>query len=161
MGFKRFLLFQTMPKSRSFRDSSQRYRPIKYKKNKTTNLDKLTSSMSAHTLKCSSSDDEQQAILDKKSTVVTISPVKRKNSGSFMQSVTSMFKNIRWLSVHSPMPVTVQTAKTNQQPRLVTFRKLSNGRNLFCALKRQNTSQRLLPPESSNLPELIWIFVCW
>ena len=28
--------------------------------------------MSAHTLKCSSSDDEQQAMLDKKSTVVTI-----------------------------------------------------------------------------------------
>jgi len=86
---------KALPKSRSFREPSHKSRPIKYKKNKTTNLDKLTSSMSAHTLKCSSSDDEQQAMLDKKSTVVTISPVKRKNSGSFMQNVTSMFKNIR------------------------------------------------------------------
>lgn len=87
---------KALPKSKSFRDPSHKSRPIKYKKNKTTNLDKLTSSMSAHTLKCSSSSDEdQQAMLDKKSTVVTISPVKRKNSGSFMQNVTSMFKNIR------------------------------------------------------------------
>jgi hypothetical protein len=65
--------------------------------------------MSAHTLKCpSSSDEEHQAMIsaadhtqcdDKKSTVVTInsSSVKqpRKNSGTFMQNVTSMFKNIR------------------------------------------------------------------
>ena len=103
---------------------------------------------------------------DKKSTVVTInsSSVKqhRKDSGTFMQNVTSMFKNIRWLSVRSPLQaVTVQTAKTNhhhqQQPRLATFKKLSNGRNIFCVLKRQNTSQRLLPPDSSILPELIWL----
>ena len=81
-----------------------------------------------------------------------------------MQNVTSMFKNIRWLSVRSPLQAvtTVQTAKTNhhhhlQQPRLATFKKLSNGRNIFCVLKRQNTSQRLLPPDSSILPELIWM----
>jgi len=99
----------SMSKSRSFRDASLKSRPVKYKRNKTTNLDKLTSSMSAHTLKCpSSSDEEHQAMIsaadhtqcdDKKSTVVTInsSSVKqpRKNSGTFMQNVTSMFKNIR------------------------------------------------------------------
>merc|ERR1711902_282075 len=93
---------KALPKSRSFRETCHKSRPIKYKKNKTTNLDKLTSSMSAHTLKCpSSSDEEHQAMIsaadhapcdDKKSTVVTInsSSVKqhRKDSGTFMQNVT-------------------------------------------------------------------------
>merc|ERR1711874_734637 len=44
-------------KSKSFRDSKKGSRPmIKYRKNKTTNLDKLTSSMSAHTIRCGEGD---------------------------------------------------------------------------------------------------------
>ena len=59
-----FIFQPSMSKSRSFRDASLKSRPVKYKKNKTTNLDKLTSSMSAHTLKCpSSSDEEHQAMI--------------------------------------------------------------------------------------------------
>jgi hypothetical protein len=97
----------SMSKSRSFRDASLKSRPVKYKRNKTTNLDKLTSSMSAHTLKCPTEEEHQAMISgadhtqcdDKKSTMVTInsSSIKqqRKNSGTFMQNVTSMFKNIR------------------------------------------------------------------
>jgi len=116
----------SISKSKSFRDNTKngRQRPlVKYRKNKTTNLDKLTSSMSAHTITgCNSSTissgeddcndvsvptvDEQQtnALLDKKSTLlVSMSTSKRKSSNSggagngngFMQNMTSMFKNIR------------------------------------------------------------------
>ena len=51
-----------MSKSRSFRDASLKSRPVKYKRNKTTNLDKLTSSMSAHTLKCPTEEEHQAMI---------------------------------------------------------------------------------------------------
>ena len=84
-----------MSKSRSFRDCGLKSRPIKYKKNKTTNLDKLTASMSTTSLKCSSNDEDQQGVLDKKCTMVTVNQERRKNSGSFMQNMTTMFKNIR------------------------------------------------------------------
>lgn len=81
-------------KSRSFRDSSKSSRQIKYRKNKTTNLDKLTGSLSAYTLKCpSSSEDEITSPEAKKNTVVTING--RKSSTGFMQNVASIFKNIR------------------------------------------------------------------
>lgn len=86
-------------KSRSFRDTSSKSRPGRpYRKNKTTHLDKLTTSMSAHTIRCSSSSDDEDGgqVLDKKPTLVSInSPLKRKSSNGFMQNVTSMFKNIR------------------------------------------------------------------
>jgi len=115
----------SISKSKSFRDNSKngKQRPtVKYRKNKTTNLDKLTSSMSAHTITgCNTSaissgeddndvsaptvDEQTNALLDKKSTLVSMS-TKRKgssNSGAgnggngsgFMQNMTSMFKNIR------------------------------------------------------------------
>lgn len=112
----------SISKSKSFRDNSKNGRqraPVKYRKNKTTNLDKLTSSMSAHTITgCNSSaisseddndasaataDEQTNALLDKKSTLVSMS-TKRKSSSSgassgngsgFMQNMTSMFKNIR------------------------------------------------------------------
>jgi len=96
---------QQVSKSRSFRDTSGKSRPSQraYRKNKTTHLDKLTTSMSAHTIRCSNSSDEDDhhpvQVLDKKPTVVSI---RRKSSAAsssasqgFMQNVTSMFKNIR------------------------------------------------------------------
>lgn len=86
---------KAVSKSRSFRDCGLKSRPIKYKKNKTTNLDKLTASMSTTSLKCSSNDEDQQGVLDKKCTMVTVNQERRKNSGSFMQNMTTMFKNIR------------------------------------------------------------------
>jgi len=91
-------------KSRSFRDTSGKSRPSQraYRKNKTTHLDKLTTSMSAHTIRCSNSSDNEDdnlpvQVLDKKTTVVSI---RRKSSSAsspqgFMQNVSSMFKNIR------------------------------------------------------------------
>ena len=81
----------SISKSKSFRDSKKGSRPmIKYRKNKTTNLDKLTSSMSAHTIRCGEGDsnpltssgddndilDEQTNSLlssEKKSTLVSMS----------------------------------------------------------------------------------------
>merc|ERR1712154_177676 len=111
----------SISKSKSFRDGAgkNKPKPIKYRKNKTTNLDKLTSSMSAHTIRCgeenSSTDDNEtdeqtnSLLQDRKSTLVAMSSTKRKstyglsgsssNTGStssgFMQNMTSMFKNIR------------------------------------------------------------------
>ena len=149
-----------MSKSRSFRDCGQKSRPIKYKKNKTTNLDKLTASMSTTSLKCSSNDEDYQGVLDKKCTMVTVNQEQRKNSGSFMQNMTTMFKNIRWLNVYSPLPVSVQIEEKNQATRLVTDRKLSNGKRLFYTMKKQNILQSLLSPsnESFAFTELIWLF---
>lgn len=93
---------QQVSKSRSFRDTSGKSRPsAKYKKTKTTQLDKLTSSMSAHTIKCSNSDEDDgqtDALLDKKATMVSLAgPQMRRKSSStgFMQNMSSMFKNIR------------------------------------------------------------------
>lgn len=83
----------SISKSKSFRDNSKngKQRPtVKYRKNKTTNLDKLTSSMSAHTIRCGEGDsnpltssgddndilDEQTNSLlssEKKSTLVSMS----------------------------------------------------------------------------------------
>ena len=193
----------SISKSKSFRDagSGSKNRPrqaIKYRKNKTTNLDKLTSSMSAHTIRCgeennlstddgneNNSDEQTNSLLEncKKSTLVSMSASsKRKstsgsmngsgsNNGSnttsgFMQNVTSMFKNIRWLSIRSPTKNTVVQKAcpppapiNSNNPRFVsTFRRLPNGRNIFktVRLRRQNTSQQLLPPENSVvLPGLI------
>lgn len=92
----------SVSKSRSFRDTSGKSRPsAKYKKTKTTQLDKLTSSMSAHTIKCSNSDEDDgqtDALLDKKATMVSLAgPQMRRKSSStgFMQNMSSMFKNIR------------------------------------------------------------------
>ena len=157
---------QQVSKSRSFRDTSGKSRPSQraYRKNKTTHLDKLTTSMSAHTIRCSNSSDEDDhhpvQVLDKKPTVVSI---RRKSSAAsssasqgFMQNVTSMFKNIRWFSIKSPVTLLSPPA-TYEPPRIVSFRRLPDGNNIFRHLRRQNTSQQLIPPDQGLLlPGLIW-----
>jgi len=92
----------SISKSKSFRDagSGSKNRPrqaIKYRKNKTTNLDKLTSSMSAHTIRCgeenkssnddgneNNSDEQTNSLLEncKKSTLVTMSASSKRKSTS-------------------------------------------------------------------------------
>jgi len=92
----------SISKSKSFRDagsgSKNRPRPaIKYRKNKTTNLDKLTSSMSAHTIRCgeennsstddgneNNSDEQTNSLLEncKKSTLVSMSASSKRKSTS-------------------------------------------------------------------------------
>ena len=93
----------SISKSKSFRDagssgSKNRPRqPIKYRKNKTTNLDKLTSSMSAHTIRCgeennsstddgneNNSDEQTNSLLEncKKSTLVSMSASSQRKSTS-------------------------------------------------------------------------------
>lgn len=98
----------SISKSKSFRDagSGSKNRPrqaIKYRKNKTTNLDKLTSSMSAHTIRCgeennsstddaneNNSDEQTNSLLEncKKSTLVsmTASSKRKSTSGSMSGS---------------------------------------------------------------------------
>ena len=95
----------SISKSKSFRDagSGSKNRPrqaIKYRKNKTTNLDKLTSSMSAHTIRCSgeeennlstdfdgnsenNSDEQTNSLLEnsKKSSLVSMSSKRKSTSG--------------------------------------------------------------------------------
>ena len=92
----------SISKSKSFRDtgSGSKNRPrqaIKYRKNKTTNLDKLTSSMSAHTIRCgeennsstddgneNNSDEQTNSLLEncKKSTLVSMSASSKRKSTS-------------------------------------------------------------------------------
>ena len=92
----------SISKSKSFRDtgsgSKNRPRqPIKYRKNKTTNLDKLTSSMSAHTIRCgeennsstddaneNNSDEQTNSLLEncKKSNLVSMSASSKRKSTS-------------------------------------------------------------------------------
>lgn len=92
----------SISKSKSFRDagSGSKNRPrqaIKYRKNKTTNLDKLTSSMSAHTIRCgeennsstddgneNNSDEQTNSLLEncKKSTLVSMSASSQRKSTS-------------------------------------------------------------------------------
>jgi len=98
----------SISKSKSFRDtgSGSKNRPrqaIKYRKNKTTNLDKLTSSMSAHTIRCgeennsstddcneNNSDEQTNSLLEncKKSTLVSMpaSSKRKSTSGSMSGS---------------------------------------------------------------------------
>ena len=159
-----YSLLAQVSKSRSFRDTSGKSRPSQraYRKNKTTHLDKLTTSMSAHTIRCSNSSDNEDdnlpvQVLDKKTTVVSI---RRKSSASspqgFMQNVSSMFKNIRWFSIKSPVTL-LSPPVTFEPPRIVSFRRLPDGHNIFRHLRRQNTSQQLIPPDQGLLlPGLIW-----
>ena len=92
----------SISKSKSFRDtgSGSKNRPrqaIKYRKNKTTNLDKLTSSMSAHTIRCgeennsstddgneNNSDEQTNSLLEncKKSNLVSMSASSKRKSTS-------------------------------------------------------------------------------
>jgi len=89
-----YSLLAQVSKSRSFRDTSGKSRPSQraYRKNKTTHLDKLTTSMSAHTIRCSNSSDNEDdnlpvQVLDKKTTVVSI---RRKSSASSPQGFIKM-----------------------------------------------------------------------
>ena len=113
-------------KSRSFRDGnissgSKARQVIKYRKNKTTNLDKLSVGMSADNAECrycdvggrnsldddnSSSGDEQRKLLEATaammvtaatngSVVTTALSTTTKKKTSFIQNVSSMLKNIR------------------------------------------------------------------
>ena len=172
--FSYFICLQ-VSKSRSFRDNSSKSRPSQraYRKTKTTHLDKLTTSMSAHTIRCSNSSDEdaedQVQVLNKKPTLVSISPVRRKSGTQasqqgFMQNVTSMFKNIRWFSIKSPVMTKLLsspvTSAYESRPRVVSFRRLPDGNTIFRHLRRQNTSQQLIPPDQGLLlPGLIWCVI--
>lgn len=119
------LAASTVTKSRSFRDTSGKQRQaIRYRKNKTTNLDKLSTSASAHAISKyyeDEDDDEVVGLVEEEDrrplqqqpveTAVTVSSAgkdfttttcglsnaakARKSSSTFMQNVSSIFKNIR------------------------------------------------------------------
>ena len=109
-----FIFQSSMSKSRSFRDASLKSRPVKYKRNKTTNLDKLTSSMSAHTLKCPTEEEHQAMISGADHSKI------KSSSYSLLSSKKKILVMIRWKGNFCSLPTLILrqniTAKRQKNP---------------------------------------------
>ena len=114
-----FIFQSSMSKSRSFRDASLKSRPVKYKRNKTTNLDKLTSSMSAHTLKCPTEEEHQAMISGADHSKI------KSSSYSLLSSKKKILVMIQWKGNFCSLPTLILrqniTAKRQKKSRKLLF----------------------------------------
>ena len=136
-----FIFQSSMSKSRSFRDASLKSRPVKYKRNKTTNLDKLTSSMSAHTLKCPTEEEHQAMISGADHSKI------KSSSYSLLSSKKKILVMIQWKGNFCSLPTLIL-----QDTKIPNY--------YWCIFFRILIAQSFNPPCSWRRSEQKFLFHC-